>query len=253
MSVWEQVHATLPLIIAGFLNADIRIPASDGFALRATYSAGRAGGGAVLMLHQCDREGMATGLEPLETALAGAGIASLSLDYRGYGGSVTGKTQDEDARHRGSDIAAAYRVLRERSGAKNIAVVGASCGCRRAGALAAEHPAEVKAMVCLSGSVGRPNPDPPFEQISQLPVLAIGSGSGSALGGSDAGRLQPVAPPGEPVRALQRRIARRAAAERRPRFGAGDRGVAGGAASLASLRDPDRVQFAPCDSHFDFF
>lgn len=169
------MHATLPLIIAGFLSADIRIPASDGFALRATYSAGRAGGGAVLMLHQCDREGMATGLEPLETALAGAGIATLSLDYRGYGGSITGKTQDEDARHRGSDIAAAYRVLRERSGAKNIAVVGASCGCRRAGALAAEHPAEVKAMVCLSGSVGRPNPDPPFEQISQLPVLAIGA------------------------------------------------------------------------------
>ncbi|MBX9602208.1 MAG: alpha/beta hydrolase [Bryobacteraceae bacterium] len=158
-----------------FVGADIRIPAQDAFPLRATYASGRAGAGAVLILHQCDREGMATGLEPVEAALAAAGISVLTLDYRGYGGSITGKSQEEDVKHRGSDIAAAYQYLRERSGAKNIAVVGASCGCRRAGALAAEHPSEVKAMVCLAGSIGRPNPDPPFDQISHLPVLAIGA------------------------------------------------------------------------------
>ena len=150
---------------------EVRIAADDGFQLRGLFEAGRAGGGAVLLLHQCDREGMATGWEPIVPALRQRGLSVLSIDYRGYGGSRTGRPDEDNVKHFAADVAAAFRYLALRSRAAKFAVLGASCGCRRGAAVAAANPQRVRALVCLSGSVGRPSPDATFGQILELPVL----------------------------------------------------------------------------------
>lgn len=153
------------------MAAEVRIPAEDGFQIRGVFEAGRAAGGAVLLLHQCDREGMATGWEPVVPALLLRGFSVLSIDYRGYGGSLTGRSEEDNAKHFATDVDAAFRYLALRSRAVKFAILGASCGCRRGAAVAAANPRQVRALVCLSGSVGRPSPDPAFGQILDLPVL----------------------------------------------------------------------------------
>lgn len=170
--VQPKMPALLLLLAAsGLIAEEVRIPAADGFQLRGVFEAGRAAGGAVLLLHQCNREGMATGWEPVIPELRRRGLSVLSVDYRGYGGSRTGRPEEENVKHFAADVDAAFRYLARRSRAAKFAVVGASCGCRRGAAVAAANPEQVRALVCLSGSVGRPSPDATFGRILDLPVL----------------------------------------------------------------------------------
>jgi pimeloyl-ACP methyl ester carboxylesterase len=112
---------------------DFVLTASDGTRLVATYRPGRgAGGPAVLLLHgvQSSRESTA----PNAAWLAEQGYATLTIDFRGHGGSELrprsfGLLEARDAE-------AAFRWLKVRQGGAKVAVVGISLG--GAGALLGE-------------------------------------------------------------------------------------------------------------------
>lgn len=174
------------LLLLSVIAADVRIPSLDGFPLRAAFHpANPRSSAAVLILHQCDREAGSyqTGWESLFPLLHARGISVLAPDFRGYGGSRNGKSDEENARYNEADVSAAFSYLQSHAKATRIAILGASCGCRRGAPLAAANlstapsapagNAKVAALICVSGSVGRPNPDPAFQAIATLPVLAI--------------------------------------------------------------------------------
>lgn len=158
---------------------EVRITAEDGFRLRGIlYSAARRAPG-VLLLHQCDREGLATGYERLAATLVSQGFHVLTLDFRGYGGSrIEGPSAEDRQRaqqNMRNDVESAYRFLISTRGvAKDrVGVVGASCGGRQAILLAERH-SELKALVLLSSAFGAPV-ESAFQKVIDRPVLAIAS------------------------------------------------------------------------------
>lgn len=158
---------------------EVRINGEDGFKLRGVfYSAARPGPG-VLLLHQCDREGMMTGYERLATLLTRHGFQVLTLDFRGYGGSISeGSTPGDRQRAQQlmqNDVEAAYQFLiAQRGVAKDrVGVAGASCGGRQAILLAERH-AEVKALILLSSAFGAPI-ESAFQKVIERPLFSVAS------------------------------------------------------------------------------
>jgi len=95
------------------------IESHDGFAVTARFHDAGERGPAVLLIHQCDRIGEATGLEGLARSLAARGIHAVEIDLRGYGGSISeafdGKNWQEAQEHHAKDVGAVYRSLVSRS------------------------------------------------------------------------------------------------------------------------------------------
>lgn len=158
---------------------EVSIVAEDGFKLRGVlYSSPRPGPG-ILLLHQCNREGMATGYERLAAMLVRHGFQVLTLDFRGYGGSrIEGSSAEGRQRAQQfmrGDVESAYRFLiAQRKVVKDrVGVAGASCGGRQAILLAERHP-EVKALVLLSSAFSAPV-ESAFQKVIDRPVLAIAS------------------------------------------------------------------------------
>lgn len=162
-----------------------------GFRLAASYYPGKENTPGVLILHQCDRKGEATGFEMLAGLLAERGFHVLLPDLRGYGRSrneeFTGANWQAAQKHHEGDVEAAYQYLVSREGVSGgrVGVVGASCGGRQAIHLATSH-AEVRAIVLLSSRLGGAM----LESARAMPdraVLAIAAkGDGSAAQSSEA-------------------------------------------------------------------
>ncbi len=71
---------------------DVTITADDGFALKGTlYTPGKVGPG-ILLLHQCNADRQI--YDHLATMLSTAGYNTLTLDFRGFGGSKSGEYAD---------------------------------------------------------------------------------------------------------------------------------------------------------------
>jgi alpha-beta hydrolase superfamily lysophospholipase len=122
---------------------DFFLHASDGTRLAATYRpAARPGGPAVLLLHgvRASREATAANA----AWLAARGYATLTIDFRGHGGS------EPRARsfglHEARDARAAFRWLKARQSGARVAVVGISLG-GAAALLGEEGPLAADALV----------------------------------------------------------------------------------------------------------
>ena len=136
--------------------AEIKLQGRDGFNLYGDYTASaRPVSKGVLMLHQCnDDRSMYLGLAKL---LAANGISSMSLDFRGYGDSITEELSITAIRskatsrkhyfvllqalglgkHRADDVEIAYQYLVEKLGKEaQVSFIGASCGGHQAVILA---------------------------------------------------------------------------------------------------------------------
>lgn len=104
---------------------DFMLKASDGTRIAATYRPGRAPGGpAVLLLHGVRASRQATA--PNAVWLAGQGYATLTIDFRGHGGSELRDRSFgiEEAR----DVEAAFHWLKRRQRGGRVAIVGISLG-----------------------------------------------------------------------------------------------------------------------------
>lgn len=137
----------------------VTIPGLDGFSLHARFYAANGFGAGVLLLHQCDRDGTATGYEALAPRLQSLGLSALILDLRGYGESVgeafPPSAWQENRKHFNADITAAFDYLLARSEVRDdaAAVVGASCGGRYAMSLAEKRPM-ISSVVLISSALG---------------------------------------------------------------------------------------------------
>src|SRR5262252_9802618 len=161
---WSFLHSALALGAAGGSRPAqpakvISLTASDGTVLKATwFSAGRPGPG-VLLFHQSNRDRRAWA--PVGRALAAAGIHTLTLDLRGFGGSdgprnatLTRQEIGKARAHWPEDVELAWRFLLSRPevDGKRIGLGGAGVdGVGNAVETARRHSAEVRSLVLMSG------------------------------------------------------------------------------------------------------
>jgi fermentation-respiration switch protein FrsA (DUF1100 family) len=144
--IYHPTQAVPDPVAVGLPQASsLPVTASDGTRLRSWYVPARGPTvGAVLVLH--GNGGNRAHRAPLAAALADRGLATLLLDYRGYGGSAGTPTEEGLL----LDAQAGIAALRERSGVASdrIVVFGESLGTGITVRLAAE--AEVGALVLRS-------------------------------------------------------------------------------------------------------
>lgn len=144
----------------------LTVRTTDGLELQAWYvPASGETVGAVLMLH--GNAGNRAGRAPLAAALRDRGLATLLLDYRGFGGNPGSPSQDGLL----ADARAGADALRARSGLDDTRIVyfGESLGTAVAAGLAAEQP---------PGAVVLRSPFPSLAEVGRLhypwlPVRAL--------------------------------------------------------------------------------
>jgi dienelactone hydrolase len=160
---------------------DVRLTASDGTPLKATYYAAATPGPAVLLLHMYNTT--RSSCAPLGPQLAAAGIHSLAMDYRGYGdsgGSRFDTMTPQDAQRAVTDkwpddIDTAYAFLLAQPGVDRtrMGAAGGSCGVTEAVHVAQRHP-EVRSLVLLAGPLDRAGLAF-LERTAWLPIFAAGA------------------------------------------------------------------------------
>ena len=187
-----SIGILMSLIFSVSLAAEVvHFKAQDGFKLEAHYLPGsQKSAKGVLMLHQCNRDkDMYTSLGK---NLASAGIHSLALDLRGYGGSNNEEYEKQEAALDTStreklmanyrtmmekvwplDVDAAYKTLAKKVGSDNIAFIGASCGGELAVALAKNHPP--KSFIFFSAGMASmtKSVEAHFKPVSHIPSMII--------------------------------------------------------------------------------
>jgi len=169
--------------VPAFANGDgleVEFVATDGLILKGTYYEALHPGPAVLLLHQCNRDRHSW--YAAAHVLVDAGFHVLTMDFRGFGGSVgrnvTGWEQQKldlwpmfDV-----DVDRALEFLTTLPGVdgERIGVMGASCGGSQALLLASRSPS-VRALVFLSSSLPWISEEDItlFEKNRNIPVLGI--------------------------------------------------------------------------------
>ncbi|MCF6320098.1 MAG: alpha/beta hydrolase [Proteobacteria bacterium] len=171
---------------------EVQLKGLDGFDIYIDYTAAsNPGDNGVLMLHQCNADrSMYAGLAE---KLAAEGISSVSLDFRGYGDSITDKIDTIKLKekatsrkhyfemqsklglgsHRQDDVEIAYQYLLNKLGKEvKIAFIGASCGGTQAVLLAQKH--EPVSFIFFSAGMSQETQDL-FTKVSAVPALMIAS------------------------------------------------------------------------------
>ncbi len=149
----------------------VDLKASDGTLLKATYFAAGKPGPGVLLFHQSNRT--RTSWDDLARQLATAGISTLTLDDRGYGGS--GGTHEGAWEKKHADLETAFQFLISQPGVQRdvIGLGGAgSHGVVNAVETARLHPADTKSLAMMSGETFRLGIEF-LHQASQLPELFV--------------------------------------------------------------------------------
>jgi dienelactone hydrolase len=154
---------------------EVAIKAADGFTLKATmYSAGKIGPG-ILLLHQCNADRQI--YDTLGTMLSSAGYNTLTLDFRGFGGSKNAQYPDlASARDKmPADVDAAFSFLTSQDLVNKtvVGVIGGSCGVNQAIQAARRHP-EVKTLVLLSGGTDADG-ETFIKNSAKMPILGAAS------------------------------------------------------------------------------
>lgn len=188
----ENVRRTATLLAAALLltaapgaranghGLDVEIAAPDGLILQGTYYEAALPGPAVLLLHQCNRDRHSW--DGAALALLDAGFHVLTMDFRGFGGSVGQNVRSFEEQSEelwpmfDVDVDRAFDFLASLPGvdATRIGVVGASCGGSQA-LLRATRAGDVKALVFLSSSLPWISEEDIelFEKNREIPLFAI--------------------------------------------------------------------------------
>ena len=184
----------LTSLIATFASQaeTIKLQGLDGFNIYGEYTAAKQmTKNGVLMLHQCNSDkSMYAGLAK---QLSEMNISSMSLDFRGYGESITEELSIAALRekatsrkhyfemstklgigtHRKDDVEIAYQYLLKKLGKEtNISFIGASCGGTQAVILAQTH--KPKSFVFFSAGMSQETKDL-FAKVNDVPALMIGA------------------------------------------------------------------------------
>jgi len=175
----------------------------QGFELKTDYFMPQpATNRAVILLHQCNSD--RTMYDNIAVELSQKGIHALSLDFRWFGESVSGKTDVKELsklppaerknpwamimEHWPEDVQLAYNFLRHKVGVNgNIGVVGASCGGRQAQILVENNP--IKAISFFSSAVVH-NDDAETNyktSLAHLPTLFISAEQDGTFKGTQKG------------------------------------------------------------------
>ena len=181
---------TLFLTVFSVRAEKIHLEGKDGFKIYGDYTAANTmTHKGVIMLHQCNAE--RSMYEGLAQSLAANDISSMSLDFRGFGDSITNeislKTLREKAtsrenyfemtnklgigKHRIDDVEIAYQYLVNKLGDQaNISVIGASCGGAQALNLARNH--KISSFIFFSSGMNEKYSQL-FYELSEIPALII--------------------------------------------------------------------------------
>ena len=153
------LSAALFTLTASSQATDLTLTTDAGFTLKASfYQSNEKSDRAVLLLHQCNYN--RTMYNDIGQQLSDKGIHALSLDFRGFGGSVNDEFSAKNvqtlpreersaawqkmSKHWPSDVQRAYDHLKSKMSAKGIVgVVGASCGGSQAITLAENNSVNV--------------------------------------------------------------------------------------------------------------
>jgi dienelactone hydrolase len=142
-----------------------------GASLAARFVNAGPGTPGVLFFPMCRADAM-DGWAPVAERLRAAGISSLTVAPRGFGGSMAG-TYDRGRDQRANDADTALAQLRRRIGDDApVAVAGSSCGVWSAMSTASRH-RDVRAVVAFTG----PHTDEQLEYVRKAPDLAVFSGA----------------------------------------------------------------------------
>lgn len=184
--------------------AELTLTTKKGFELKTDYYLPKSPTNrAVILLHQCNSD--RTMYDDIAHQLSQKGIHALSLDFRWYGESISGKTDLKELaklppaerknpwamimEHWPEDVQLAYDYLRERVGSNgDIGVVGASCGGRQAKLLAESNP--VKAISFFSSAVVHNDGDAVTSYqntLAKLPTLFISAEQDGTFKGTQKG------------------------------------------------------------------
>ena len=177
------------LVSFNSLCAEITLAGQDNFKLKADYyQAENKGRSAVLMLHQCNYN--RSMYNTIGQQLAQQGIAALSLDFRGFGDSVSEKINVDKiselpqekrreswlkiSAHWPSDVKIAYDFLKNNITLNgSIGVIGASCGGSQAITLAEKE--QISAISFFSSAQRDENIEKYQASIADKPTLIIAS------------------------------------------------------------------------------
>ncbi|WP_019027639.1 alpha/beta hydrolase family protein [Colwellia piezophila] len=175
------------------LATELTLTSSDKFALKADYYPAKttienSNNRAVLMLHQCNYN--RSMYNNIGEQLAEHGIHALSLDFRGFGESISNKFNVETfgklpqaerrkawtkmSAHWPTDVQLAFDYLKEKAGKKsNIGIIGASCGGSQAITLAEKE--SISAISFFSSSQSDKNISRYEKVLADKPSLIIAS------------------------------------------------------------------------------
>lgn len=181
------------LIAANSFAAEITLTTPDNFALKADYypsnnSVKSANKRAVLMLHQCNYN--RTMYDNIGELLAQQSIHALSLDFRGFGESISSEFNVADVRkltqaergkawsnmssHWPEDVQLAFDYLKEKVGNNGkVGIIGASCGGSQAITLAEKE--SISAISFFSSSQRDENIARYGKTLVDTPTLIIAS------------------------------------------------------------------------------
>ena len=183
----------ISLISFSAMAVEVKLSGEDGFAIYGDYTAshGDSNNLGVLMLHQCNAD--KSMYHELGKKLSKAGISSMSLDFRGFGKSISDDMSIAKLRekatsrehyfemankigfgtHRSSDVEIAYQYLNKKLGSDaKISFIGASCGGTQAVIAAQKHKPE--SFIFFSAGMNKTTIEL-FDKVSDTPALIIAS------------------------------------------------------------------------------
>ncbi len=165
------------------IAAPLKVPLRDGYQLAAELLLPQSSKGAVLLLHQCNRDRKMWA--PVVRLLNERAFSTMTVDARGFGESkseqfniaLSDEAYDKATAHFPTDAHDIYGVwTTQTSKAKIRAVVGASCGGAMASRLAGDYK-DITALVLFSPAL-RPywfeeERWPPLHARKEMPILGI--------------------------------------------------------------------------------
>jgi dienelactone hydrolase len=159
---------------------EVEFAATDGLTLKGTYYEAPAPGPGLLLLHQCNRDRHSW--DAAARVLVDAGLHVLTMDFRGFGGSVGRNVRSFPDQHEelwpmfDVDVDRALEFLAALPGVDGarLGAMGASCGGSQA-LLLASRSENVRALVFLSSSLPMISEEDIvlFERNRDVPLFAI--------------------------------------------------------------------------------
>jgi len=193
LRIFSSISVVSILFAFNSFATEVNLTAADGLSLKSDYyqankTANNTRNRAVLMLHQCNYN--RTMYNNIGEQLAQRGIHALSIDFRGFGESISnefnvttlrtlpkaerGQAWSKMSSHWPDDVQLAYNYLKEKMGNKGtVGIIGASCGGSQAITLAEKE--NISAISFFSSSQRDENIARYAKVLVEKPTLIIAS------------------------------------------------------------------------------